>query len=572
MSIFNWTSEKYIGPSFESPLELSAEIENIVMEILYGNNDVIRVNALAGTGKTTLLNILSKYYIARCDGERYIAHSKEPNILYLAYSKRLKEEATSLFDKKVTCSTIMELARKYTARYQNAPNYSSMHEYTPNIFMRYFNVEYHIGFEICEIINNWINSYDNDEGIQNYAYNSKYLSESARCAHVYVTEARCFFDKTYITDKFILKEFQLQFRQNESTAIAIEEKLDLLLVDEGQDLSDAALSIFLNFPAKKKVIVGDNNQKIYPHVSSKNALMKEIEGSVKYPLSSSYRHSVNVANVTTNILQMYKGYQHSIPSKQSSKAENIRLHAYIYRWASGAIEGLLLAQKSQVISLYCPDDVKEILELIVSLHLADSGESPSASMRASIDDVQKKRNLFNEDKSLVEYMKDCLSKEFLKGYLAQVHYILNKYDLETIQSVYEYLIKVSSSMLESNVAVTSVFKAKGFEFQTVTILSDMTDLSKVIADYFIKTEQIAGKGEKFNYAEFLGHYIHKHETIYNTSLVSKWTYPINLYYTAITRARDSIIDLSENRCYSNIETLNQGIFGHIKKYKNKAYK
>lgn len=572
MSIFKWLCDEYMGPSFQSPLELSDEIKNIVKEMLYGDNNVIRVNALAGTGKTTLLNILSKYYIARCEGQRYIAHFKEPNILYLAYSSRLKEEAKSLFDAKVTCNSIMELARKYTPRYENALNYSARNEYIPSIFMRYFNIEYHIAFEINEILNNWINSYDKEDGIENYVYSSKYFSESAIYAHTYVTDARCFYEGTYITDKFILKEFQLQLRQNQSATIGIEEHLDLLLVDEGQDLTDAALYIFLNFPAKKKVIVGDNNQKIYPHISTKNALLKEIDGSIEYYLTFSYRHSTSIANIATNILKMYKGNKHSIQAKQSYKIANIRLHAYIYRWLYGAIEGLLLAQKAQVSSLCCPDEVKEILEFILSLHLVDSGKSPYKSVKAIVDDVQKRRNIFNNEQSLVGYMKDDLPKELFKGSFAQANYILNKYDLETIQSIYEYLLSVSSSMLESSVAVMSVFKAKGFEFQTVTILSDMTDLSKVIADYFIKTEQIAGNGEKFKYAEFWGDYIYKNETIYNTSLVSKWTYPINLYYTAITRARDNVIDLSENRNYINIETLNKGIFGHIKKYKSKVYK
>ena len=566
MSIYQWTNTNYKVPKYNEKLDFSQEIQDIVKELLYGNYQIIRVNSLAGTGKTTLLNILSKYYIAIHEAQRSNLHYKDPNILYLAYSTRLKEEAANLFDNQVTCDSIIELAKEHTLKYKNIPNYASMNEYKPEIFMKYFHVEYNIASQVSEILNIWLNSYDTEEGIQNYAYNSTFSSQSAILAHTYVTDTRCFEEDTYVTDKFILKEFQLQLRQSEE--IILENKLDLLLVDEGQDLSDAALYVFVNFPAKKKVIVGDTNQKIYPHVSTKNALLKDIGNSIEYHLTASYRHSNDVVLCANNILKTYKGSKHFIESKQENKISKIRSNGYIYRWTSGAIEGLLIAKNANIKSLEVPDEVSFLLEFIISLDLIDSKKKPINRVSSVINFVKKNHAKLNNEIGLVEYIKLSLPKELFKGQLAQAYFVLNKYDIETIKSIYFYLEECKDNSNIPETTITSIFKSKGFEFETITVLSDMTDLAKVVADYFILTEQTYKKGEKFDYIGFFGEYIHMKETIYNSNLVSKWTYPINLYYTAITRARDKVIDLSVNNAYITNEELNKAIFAYIKKYKS----
>jgi len=519
MNIYQWTKTNYKVPTYNNKLDFSQEIQDIVKELLYGEYQVIRVNSLAGTGKTTLLNILSKYYVAKHEAERGNLHYKNPDVLYLAYSTRLKEETSNLFDSQITCKSIIELAKEYATRYKNSSNYSYMDEYKPEIFIHYFKIEYNIALDISKILNNWLNSYDIEEGIQNYAYGSTMSSQAAILAHTYVTDTRCFSEGTYITDKFILKEFQLQLRHNEE--MILQNELDLLLVNEGQDLSDAALYIFVNFPAKKKVIVGDTNQKIYPHVSTKNALLKDIENSVEYHLTASYRHSENVVLNANNILKTYKGSKYFIESKQEQKLSQVRPNGYIYRWPSGALEGLIIAKNANVESLELNDDVWFLLEFILSLELVDNRKKPIDRVSKVINFVKINRDEENDEIGLVEYIKSYIPNELFKGRLAQAYFVLKKYDMETINSLYVYLkgCKYNPSMPVTT--ITSVFKSKGFEFENIIILKDMTDLAKVVADYFILTKQTYKKGEKFDYIDFFGEYINTKETIYNSSLVSK---------------------------------------------------
>ncbi len=565
MSIYQWTKQNYISPPKQN-LDISNEIQDIVKEMLYGDKNVIRVNSLAGTGKTTLLSILSQYYIAKNEAQRgNIKFSNTPNVLYLASLKRLVNEAKELFDYRVRCHSLTEIAIKYTKRYKNCPNYSSIEEYKAEIFVNYFNIKYDIACEINDILNNWLNSYDTEEGIQNYAYGSRYSSEAAFYAHTYVTDARCFEEGTYVTNKFILKELQLQLR--EGMEINLKDEVDLLLVDEGQDLSDAAIYVFLNFPAKKRVIVGDTNQKIYPYVSNNNALLKDIDDMAEFHLTSSYRHSHEVAEKANYILKTYKDSKHSIKPKQQIKTKYIRPNGYIYRWTSGAMEGIILAKESKAESIECAQEVLYLLELIISFDLVDNKQEPLPKFNNAIDFIQKHKNKLEKNLTLIQYIRDFLPNNLYKGNLAQIKIVLKKYDIKTIKSLYNFSKKFKESSLKPDITITSIFKSKGFEFETITILSDMPDLAEVVANYFIFTKQTYKKGEKFDYISFFSEYIHKKETIYNTSSVAKWTYPINLYYTAITRARTLVNDRSINKNYYNKEELNKAIYKFIKKTK-----
>jgi len=123
MNIYKWTKKNYKPPSINQNLDINSEIQNITKEMLYGSKNVIRINSLAGTGKTTLLSILSKYYIARHEAERgNRAFLNNPNILYLVNFKRFVNEARELFDYQVKCNSITEIAVKYTKRHKNCPN------------------------------------------------------------------------------------------------------------------------------------------------------------------------------------------------------------------------------------------------------------------------------------------------------------------------------------------------------------------------------------------------------------------------------------------------------------------
>lgn len=71
--------------------------------ILNATGRVIRVNARAGTGKTTTLRMLSEKYA-------------DKKILYLVFNRKAREEAQSKFPPNVKVKTVHSLAREGTGK------------------------------------------------------------------------------------------------------------------------------------------------------------------------------------------------------------------------------------------------------------------------------------------------------------------------------------------------------------------------------------------------------------------------------------------------------------------------
>lgn len=576
MSIFTWKAENYQPPRMLPNIIISDEIINIVKEILYGNSSIIRVNSLAGSGKTTLLKILSEYYLARLDGENNLANFHKNNkVLCLAYSARLKDEFLSLMSHRVSCKSLIEL-KEYFPRYQNYNTSSKQNQYTPEIIQRYFKykIDYLLAYDISQIVNLWLRSYMSEENMSSFAYSTNVSNEAAIMAHTYITDTKCFAEETFLTDEFIIKELQLQFLQN--TTFTKENEVDLLLVDEGQDLSDAALSIFLNFPAKKKIIVGDSNQKIYPFVSSKNALLKEIDNSIKYTLSFSYRHSPAIATRANQILKMFKNSEFEIVPQQSIRVENIREHGYLYRWKNEVLDGLKLAKKRNISNIEISNEALYFLKFMINLYLCENEEDTLLVETNDISYTKQKRDELCQEKgynlTLVEFIKSHLPPELNKGEWAQAKYTLKSYNLEEILELIQYYdANKSNSNQLPTLTITSIYKSKGFEFNKITILPGIRDLAITVAEYFIKTQQIIKKGAQFNYIKEFANQVKTKESFYDEN-IAKWIYELNLYYVAVTRARNILEDLSKNALYVNENSINQSIFKVIEQFKRKISK
>lgn len=106
----------------DSRINFSDEILEIARAVAKDkSSSLIRVNALAGTGKTTLLKILQEYH-----SMYWTSAFKKPVVIFLAYSRLLVNEANHLFDNStVTCYTLYELAKNYYKGQKEAVPYKA---------------------------------------------------------------------------------------------------------------------------------------------------------------------------------------------------------------------------------------------------------------------------------------------------------------------------------------------------------------------------------------------------------------------------------------------------------------
>ncbi|HEX2533739.1 MAG TPA: UvrD-helicase domain-containing protein [Chitinophagaceae bacterium] len=293
----------------------------------------IRINAVAGSGKTTTL---IEYARTRPAGAR---------ILYLAFNRAVKLEAARRFAEEglpgVTVETAHSLAYRhvvfrngYTVR---ASGYKT-HEIAALLGLK-SNGEKHAEYIIANHISRFTAYFCNSAAarVADLDYRTTVTDPKARA---FVTAfyptieegtrqllARMNAGSIEITHDFYLKKFQL-------AAPAL--PYDYILFDEGQDASGAMLDLFLRQPAVK-VIVGDTHQQIYGWRYAVNAL--EGTSFPDYPLSHSFRFGQPVARLAREVLQWKKhfGPEPAVRIEGKGKATKVGTRATIARTNLGLL-------------------------------------------------------------------------------------------------------------------------------------------------------------------------------------------------------------------------------------------
>src|SRR5665647_3434119 len=229
-------------------MELTKEQYDIIKST--GN---IKINAVAGSGKTTTIIEYAK------------ARPKESKILYLAFNKSVKIEATKKFMEKglnnVVVETAHSLAYKHIVTYNNykvrSQGYKT-HEIVELLGL-HGNEEKYTEFVVANHINKFIAYFCNSDKlkVQDLNYLDVVSDDKARIFvktfYKYIeSQCRILLGKMNkgeieITHDFYLKKFQLSYPKL---------PFDYILFDEGHDASPAMHDIFFTQKAIK-VLVGD---------------------------------------------------------------------------------------------------------------------------------------------------------------------------------------------------------------------------------------------------------------------------------------------------------------------------
>jgi F-box protein, helicase, 18 len=285
------------------------------------SNGNIKINAVAGSGKTTTL---IEYARTRPAGSR---------ILYLAFNKSVKIEAQRKFTEKgltnVRVETAHSLAYRYIVHnhgYTVRPNGYTTHEIADRLGLT-GNGEKHGEFIIANHINRFIAYFCNSaaQKVQELNYRNvvsepkakkfaesfyNYIEKQTRLLLAKMDKA-----EMDITHDFYLKKFQL------AAPIL---PYDYILFDEGQDASPAMVDVFAKQPAIK-VIVGDTHQQIYGFRFAINALEQ-----VDFPtfhLSHSFRFKQDIADLAMNVLQWKKHIEQPHQLTIAGKGGTDKLHS-----------------------------------------------------------------------------------------------------------------------------------------------------------------------------------------------------------------------------------------------------
>ncbi|RUA37785.1 MAG: DNA helicase [Bacteroidetes bacterium] len=447
-------------------MQLTKEQSSIIQS--EGN---IKINAVAGSGKTTTLISYAE------------SRPKSSKILYLAFNKSVKLEATKKFKSKklhnVDVQTAHSLAFKHVVIGNNL-------EINSNGYKNHELAEI-LGIQVTReplaemIIANHVNKFTayfcNSSAIKveelNYAdtISDKKALAFVKGNYTYIKKkTREFLAKMNkgeiaITHDFYLKKFQLQNPQL---------NYDYILFDEGQDASPAMLDVFLNQKATK-VIVGDTHQQIYSWRYAVNSL--EMVGFKSFHLSSSFRFNDKIANLAQAIVERKKHLQSDVKFqiKGKGKPSNGEQKAVLARTNLGLLTKAIdyISEKKNLDGIYFEGNIN-------SYTYADDG--------TSLYDVL---NLYNGRRN---YIRDPLIKkmntlENLEEYIEKTEDMQLGMMLELVREygneIPEYIKQLKEKHVENqnretaNIIFSTVHRCKGMEYDSVQLVNDFLTEEKL---------------------------------------------------------------------------------------------
>ncbi len=271
--------------------------------ILEASGRVVRINARAGTGKTTTLRLLA---------ERF-RHQK---VLYVVFNRRAQQEARATFPDHVDVRTVHSLAMKSVARgfkWQLARGGGlSTFDLLPAFGDMGGRQQVMAGLT-TEFLTYFLNSAHPKLEDAVEPFGEHYLSEDQRQDVAAYAERIVDVARTLATDWHHGRtpcphDFYLKLAHTTGRLVRTLGRYDVVLVDEGQDLSQVMLDA-LRQCGRRIYLVGDSHQQIYGFRYAVDA-MKRLDAETECELSLSFRFGDSVARLASAFIREAKGEPH----------------------------------------------------------------------------------------------------------------------------------------------------------------------------------------------------------------------------------------------------------------------
>ncbi len=495
-------------------MQLTREQEAIIQS--KGN---IKINAVAGSGKTTTVIEYAK------------SRPASSKILYIAFNKSVKLEATRKFAEKGLHNAIVEtahsLAYKRIVRkngYKLSPGYKT-HEIADLLGLKgdgEKHAEYIVANHIIKFITYFCNSDKKTVQELNYrdivtdkkakAFVNKFYSYIEKQTRILLAKMNK--GEIEIIHDFYLKKFQLA---------NIELGFDYILFDEGQDASAAMLDIFLKQKAVK-VIVGDTHQQIYGWRHAVNSLEKA--DFKTFHLSTSFRFSTPIADLAVNILGWKNHLTTCKPFKITGKGstKEIKSKAILARTNLGLLLRAIeyIQENKKLKNLYFEGNINSYTYADDGTSLYDVLSLSNGRHHLVRDKLIKQMKNLEE---LEEYTKK--TEDVQLGMMIEIVKEYGNEIPEIIKSIKEKHVAKDDEKEQSEIIFSTVHRCKGMEYDEIELVND-----------FI-TEEKLEKASKDKDPD-----------------IAKLNEEINLLYVAITRTRN-LLHIPEKLVPENFPTSPQ---------------
>lgn len=483
-------------------MNLTNEQKEIVKAVSRYRN--IKINAFAGTGKTTTLKYVAQEF-------------SDKKILYLAFNSAIKNEASTIFPNNTYVKTTHGLAYSAVRKYTQI-DLNSLRNYRAIDIANEFEIPYEKALTALKIFENFCN-------------NTQDVISEDDLEH---KTAKKMFDHMLIgvlkpTHSFYLKYYYLLISKEQIPQF----EYDIVMLDEAQDTNEVTLGIFNSLNSKIKIYVGDRHQQIYSFRGSKNALDK-ISCDIQLYLSQSFRFNDEIAKYANTLLSNFKDEKINISSFQNQKELNS--FAYISRTNAQLISVISkrIEQRKPFVTVRNPE---EIFSLSIEIFYLLNNER---------DQIRKNPFLkgFKDEDELASYAKETDDFELRSALKIVKEYQEQVFEFKDI-AVKFYKAWQNRQMnnfaqrLPEILFLTTAHTAKGLEWDSVIVADDFPNFADLIFDMgYDNLKQFQKEFHKLTNQELLDEF--------------------NLFYVALTRAKNTLVKDSENFHYlmsSKLEKL-----------------
>lgn len=411
-------------------------------------NEILKINAFAGTGKTTTLIEITKA-------------NENKKYLYLAFNSSIVKEARKKFGTNVDVYTLHSLAYKAL---EDKPKIRTNDYDMLSIqqILELSDSNLSICSDIVKVLKRFCQS-DANQIIEMRQYFDK--------AHSSVFEyAKVLWEKMEKREIEVTHDFYLKyFSMNHKALELLSDAYDGFLLDEAQDSNPVTIKIF-NALQGQKILVGDKYQQIYQFRGSLNA-MEMIKAKYEFFLTHTFRCSKSVVDEANKVLKNYLGAKKYLSSKREDETFEINNVAFIARTNATLIE-LIDNFKDEEDGINITRDVNEIFKTAINLFYFINEESNKLSKE-------------------FQYLKKFSNEDELKDYIEDYDLIELKTNLKIAKRYKTYLFtlkKEATSKISplSNIVLTTAHASKGLEWDSVVLMKDFKDLDTVDEDKLVE--------------------------------------------------------------------------------------
>ena len=273
------------------------------------------MNARAGTGKTTTLNMLAR-------------KNADQKMVYLVFNRRAKEAADAVFPGNVKTYTLHAMAFRYEGRKWK----DGIANFSPADLISAFPADSQVLATLTHgFLTYFLNSpYDRLEDAVSSFYSHLSEEQAARFKHDLeriITAARNLAVSWNRKETPCPHDFYLKLFHKSGAFHRALNQYDTVLVDEGQDLSPIMLDALENC-RKRIVVVGDTHQQIYSFRYATDA-MRKLKCDAPFDLTRSFRFGKAIADLAALFIQEAKDTRDFHIRGNPEKRSRIRIYGYM---------------------------------------------------------------------------------------------------------------------------------------------------------------------------------------------------------------------------------------------------